>query len=661
MRRTTRALALALFVQGIAGSAIRAQAALETKSFLVTPGDTLALSDDFGKVRIRPAAGSNLEIKIQRTSQDSGNKNTPGVITRRAASTIFVSATYSGAAGEAVDFDIQAPAFLNLTISGANPEVDVSSISGVVRVQDAAGRVSAENLTSATSLVTDTGDIVYRAGSQPKGDVRLESTTGIINCEFVGDLNLRSTIRAGGKIFWDMDPTVEGASVEKQLGASGPSFYAGSLKGNVIVRLIPGLAGKAVVTPVPAVAAAPATAAPATRQEPARTPPVPHETPTTQAARPRLEPPSRERAPAAESDTPQQTAARTVAQPTDVQGTVALKIDVESVFLNVSVRERSSNRSIPGLRKDAFRVYEDGVEQQIVQFLPTEAPFNLLLLLDVSGSTESYLHLMKEAAINFTKQIDAKDRVAVATFNSNVRLAQSFTNDRAAAENAINHIKSGGGTAFYDALMTCLDSYMKGIEGRSAIVVFTDGVDNQLQGRPGSGSRTTYDQLYRRVQESDTIIYTIFLDTEGQMQARTRRTGGYGGYPGGGYPGGRRRGGFPGGFPLPIPMPTPQPSPSPGPRGRESDAAVYEEASRQLQEIADQTGGRMYTPHKASELSGVYSEIADDLRIQYLLAYNSTNQTHDGRWRRIMVEVDNPPDTVARTRKGYYARRDSAE
>jgi VWFA-related protein len=336
----------------------------------------------------------------------------------------------------------------------------------------------------------------------------------------------------------------------------------------------------------------------------------------------------------------------------------SLKVAVDSVFLNVSVRNSTTNHSIVGLQKDDFHIYENGVQQQVAQFLPSEAPFNLLLLLDVSGSTASYLKLMRQAAIDFTHQIKTNDRVAIATFSNTVQLVENFTNDRTAAERAINRIKSGGGTAFYDALMTCLDRYMRGIEGRSAIVVFTDGVDNQLERRGGSIVR--YDELYRRVQEADTIIYTIFLDTERDVMTRypTRRPGG-----GGGWPGGRRR--FPGGtfpFPIPIPQPapSPQPRPNPYPRGQRNETAVYEEARNQLQEIADQTGGRMYAPHKIEELSGVYSEIADDLRVQYQLGYNSTNRSRDGAWREIRVQVAGHPDAVVRTRKGYYARKDSA-
>jgi VWFA-related protein len=682
--------ALALIVQGLTAGFLPGQAGIETKSFAVQPGDTLAINSDFGSIRIRPWDGAGLQASIQKSVSNTAGKSSPDVSFRKSGTTLFINTTFSGTPGESVVLDVLAPKFINVTISGASPAVDIAGIQGVVRVQNSTGSINAENLTSTASLITDSGDIRFKSDVQPQGDVRLESTSGNINCELVDSLNLRSMIRAGGKLFWDMDPTVEGASVEKQLGTSGPLLYAGNLKGNVIVRLKPGFGPKpaAVASQTP-----PAKEPVVTKPEPVQSPVPQAPIPSAEAQRPELrrnaggrntqasnssprssdqqkaEPPAAAPAsvpapppsvPAREAsasppstrDTRQETSPKGTQQPPIVQGTYDLKVNVDSVFLNVSVRDRTTNRSVVGLKKEDFLIYEDGVRQEIDQLLPTEAPFNLLLLLDVSGSTQSYIHLMQEAAVDFTKQIKTNDKIAVATFNSTVQLVQNFTNDRAAAEKAIRRIKSGGGTAFYDALMTCLDRYMRGIEGRSAIVVFTDGVDNQLEGRPGQGSRTRYEDLYRRVQESDTIIYTIFLDTEGQVAAARRSPGGY---PGG-YPGGRRRGGF--GLPFPLPIPAPQPTPTPYPRRQADERAIYEEASKQLQEIADETGGRMYTPHKASELSGVYSEIADDLRIQYLLAYNSTNRAQDGRWRQIRVDVQDRPEAVVRARKGYYARKE---
>jgi VWFA-related protein len=679
---------LALIVQVLTVAFLPGQAGVETKSFPVQPGDTLSINNDFGSIRIRPWDGAGLQVSIQKSNAGAAGKPSPDLAFRKSGTTQFLNVTFSGAPGESVDLDVLAPKFLNVTISGAGPAVDIAGIQGIVRVQDSTGRILAENLTSTASLSTESGDIRFKSDVQPQGDVRLETTSGNISCDLVDNLNLRSMIRAGGKLFWDMDPTVEGASVERQLGSSGPLLYAGTLKGNVTVRLRPGLGGNRPVVAAQSaqrketVVARAEPVQPPVSQVPASTPEVPRPelrrntgSQASQAGAPSPKPgtpqsagspasapasipapaasvPARQPsgpAPASSGQGREESASKQ--PPVVVQGTYDLKVHVDSVFLNVSVRDRATNRSIVGLKKDDFLIYEDGVPQEIDQLLPTEAPFSLLLLLDVSGSTESFIHLMQEAAVDFTRQINANDRIAVATFNSRAQLVQDFTNDRAAAEKAIRHIKSGGGTSFYDALMTCLDRYMKGVEGRSAIVVFTDGVDNQLEGMPGRGSRTTYDELYRRVQESGTIIYTIFLDTEGQVASgRTYPGGSPGGYPRG------RRGVF--GLPFPIPMPGPQPSPTPYPRRQGDIRAIYEEASRQLQEIADETGGRMYTPHKASELSGVYSEIADDLRIQYLLAYNSTNRAQDGRWRQIRVDVQTHPEAVVRTRRGYYARRE---
>ena len=336
-----------------------------------------------------------------------------------------------------------------------------------------------------------------------------------------------------------------------------------------------------------------------------------------------------------------------------MQITYDVKIDVDSVFLNLSVRDRINNRNMSGLQKNDFSVYEDGIRQEIDQFLPTEAPFNLLLLLDVSGSTGSYLKMMKQAAIEFTREINANDRIAVATFNSKVRLAQDFTGDRADAERAIKRIKSGGGTAFYDALMTSLTQYMKGIQSRSAIVVFSDGVDNQLEGVGESGSHVKFDDLFRQIQETDTIVNTIFLNTEDPLPDFMDPGVSSG-------PGGRRVTSLPRSFPFPPHFPFP--STTPQIRGRhpedDDEDEVYMKAREQLQLIADQTGGRMFSPTKIDELSGAYSEVADDLRVQYQLGYNSTNRMHDGKWRNIRVELQGKPDAVIRTRRGYFVRKD---
>jgi VWFA-related protein len=341
--------------------------------------------------------------------------------------------------------------------------------------------------------------------------------------------------------------------------------------------------------------------------------------------------------------------------PSPAVGTYALKVDVNSVLLNVSVRERETNRSLGGLQKGDFSVFEDGIRQEIDQFLPTESPFDLLLLLDTSGSTAPYLKLIKQAAIEFTHEIGDQDRVAVATFNTKVKLVQKYTNDRDAAEKAISRIKSGGGTAFYDALMTSVNQFKSDAKARSAIVIFTDGVDNSLEGIWGSGSRTTFDELYRRIQEADAIIYTIFLNTEDKGEDPAEVFGKGNNPSTSPWPGGRSAGKLPGGLPFPFPFPMPGSARRPSKPADDNLDSVYRQARDQLQSISDQTGGRMYSPHRLDELSGTYSEIADDLRIQYQVGYNSTNPEHDGRWRKVHVKIENNPDAVVRTRRGYFA------
>ncbi len=327
-----------------------------------------------------------------------------------------------------------------------------------------------------------------------------------------------------------------------------------------------------------------------------------------------------------------------IQQPQSGSAGYRLKVDVNSVLLNVSVRDRLKGHGIPNLRKQDFLVYEDGNLQQVDQLLARDAPFSSLLLIDNSGSTRSLLALMKQAAIEFTRQLNPNDKVAIATFNSLVELVQDFTDDRALASRAIGSISSIGGTALYDALMTCIDTYMRGITERSAIVVFTDGVDNQLEGQNTEGSRTPFSQLYRRIQEIDPIIYTIFLDTELEASAGRARS-----VPG-----------LDPGIGWPFPRPRSRPAPA---QTRSSDRKIHDKGRDQLATIADQTGGRMYPLTRAEQLAWVYNEIAEDLRIQYLLAYTPSGHARDGMWHDVQVRVKDRPDVAVRTRKGYYAQK----
>ena len=623
--------------QGVARS-------IETKFFPAQPDDVLVVHNDYGRVRIRTWNDSQIRADIQKIALDESHLDNITIVSDKRNNRIFFQSYFYSYHSESAYIDIQLPKSVNIVVSGANPAVEVYGSEGFVRVHTTTGLITGKDLTSAVSLLSEQGDILFRTRLQPQRDIRLESVRGNVLCELDGGLNARGWLRAGGTLSWNREVEIEKGSLEKQIGTRGPLLLASSFEGDVELRLRkPSI--QHTLDPLPA---EPDTGAPPQSGQgthPTRSPPPgDRQSPTT-----------------AKSSSPevQTTASDDDRQPTSsvasenaeiaqvpvpsrqggtVEGGYALKVNVDWIYLNISVRDRYSNRSIPNLSQEDFLVYENDAPQRVEYFESTEAPFDLLLLLDVSGSTRSHMQMIKEASIDFTREIKSNDRIAVATFNSQTHLIQDFTNDRQQAASAIRRVRSGGGTAFYDAMETSIVDYMRGREGRKAIVVFTDGVDNQLTGDFGNGSRVTFDELFREIQEIDTIIYTIFLDTERYRPSRRRGRGGsvidvLGDILRGGTP------------PI-IPIP-----------GTPRSRGAYEEARRQVQLIADQTGGRMYTPGRVEDLSHVYSEIADDLRIQYRLGYNSTNPSNDGTWRGISVKLRDQKDAVARTRRGYYARR----
>lgn len=599
---------------------------LEERSFKAQPGDTLVVENDYGRVRVNVWDQPTIEVRIRKIAAEESNLENIFVLSHRAGSRIFMRAFFYEYQAESLYLDIRAPTYMNLVIWGVNPAVEVADLSGRVKVHTITGFITAENLLASSSLATEEGNIRYLSTLQPSEDIRLESFRGNINCTVAGTLNLRSWLRAGKTLSWNDELSLSPGLLEKQLGVGGPLILAASSEGNVSFILN----DQAVAT----VNADNTDETTAVNQRMRTDPPqnTPLEGGDESVSVASIPQPERTEYPATSTDT------------TNAGDGYALKVNVDWIYVNASVRDRHTNRTVPNLIKEDFEIVEEGSPQRIEQFESTEAPFSLLLLLDVSGSTKSYMNMIKDAAIQFTQDIKTNDRLAVATFNSRTHLVQDFTNDRATARSAISRIRSGGGTAFYDALDQSVREYMDGVEGRKAIVVFSDGVDNQLTGDFGSGSRITFPDLYREIQEADTLIYTIFLDTEGQ-QGMSR--------------GGRRRGGLGGGLggilgDIIFKGPTVG---IPGGGGWGGQDEAYAQARRELELIADQTGGRMYVPRTANDLFQIYSEIANDLRVQYTLGYHSQSASNNGLWREIEVKIINRPDLAVRARRGYYGRK----
>ncbi len=540
----------------------------ETSAFPAKPGDRIVLQNDFGRITIRGSSAVQVSVAT-RANLASGSADHVLVSAVKTGDEISIHSSFRSAPGESVDIEVEVPRFINVVVFGENPEVDIRDIDGYVRINSRTGRITAKDLTSSASLTSERGDIQYLLHQQPTGDTRIETIHGQAGCMLSANVNLRIWARAGGMLSGRDIEQPRAGVFEKQIGSGGPLLYVSSLRGPVKIDVDPPTATRAI-------------------QSKALFPGDPG-----------------------------------LQQSQELAESATFKVSVDWVLLNVSVRDRVSNRSLPDLTQEDFLVYEDGVLQNVEHFETTEVPFNLLLLLDVSSSTQSHLNFIKAASIDFTRRIKEIDRVAIAIFNSKVQLIQGFTGDRDQVSRAIENIRSGGGTHFYDALQACGEEYMHDVEGRKAIVVFTDGVDNLLD--TGEGSRITFEQLYKNIQELDPIIYPIFLNSGGDSGIGNNGAGGS--------------------------MKRSRKNP-----GADAVRAIYDQAKAQLQTIADQTGGRMYSPHMIQDLPGVYSEIAEDLRVQYRIGYRPANDAGAGSWHAVRVKIKNKPDAVARTRRGYYAR-----
>ncbi|MDQ3908586.1 MAG: VWA domain-containing protein, partial [Acidobacteriota bacterium] len=199
----------------------------------------------------------------------------------------------------------------------------------------------------------------------------------------------------------------------------------------------------------------------------------------------------------------QTASARTTAPsgPEEVGDDEVISVNTTLVTIPVSVRDRDG-KYIPDLRKEDFRIYEDGVEQQVAYFATVEKPFTVALLIDTSGSTRYKMDEMQDAAISFVDQLRPDDRVIVVSFDDQVRVLCEATNDRNALRSAIRTARRGEGTRLYDAVDFVINQRLSRIEGRKAVVLFTDGVDT-------TSKHANYQSTVREAEESDSLIYSV--------------------------------------------------------------------------------------------------------------------------------------------------------
>ncbi|MDQ6652560.1 MAG: VWA domain-containing protein [Acidobacteriota bacterium] len=287
-----------------------------------------------------------------------------------------------------------------------------------------------------------------------------------------------------------------------------------------------------------------------------------------------------------------------------------IRVDSQLVTLNMSVIDRNTNRGLAGLGKSDFRLFENGTEQQILQFESSSAPFDLLLLIDLSGSTRDVVKLIRSAALRFVDAARPSDRIGVITFAGQPTVLSPVTLDRQILHQRVNAMDTApGDTKLYDAINFAVSQLYQDAKKsrRTAIILMSDGLDGSIPGVQGGGSKLSYKDLLSRVQEFDGVLYTLWLNTEYEALS-----------------------------PL------------------DTQPEAFDAGYDRMKEMAATGGGVFYEVERLEDLAGAYERVVADLGTVYSLAYRPADKTRDGKWRAIRVNV-NRPSAVARGKRGYYA------
>jgi VWFA-related protein len=329
------------------------------------------------------------------------------------------------------------------------------------------------------------------------------------------------------------------------------------------------------------------------------------------------------------------------------QDVFRFKTGVELINVTATVTD-NSGRFVSGLRKEDFRLFEDGQEQVITHFNNERVPVSLGLVVDTSGSMEGEKWQAARDALNrfLFQLLDKQDEVFLYRFDNQPELVESWTTDRDRIASGLARIRPRGATSMYDAIADAVPLAQTGRHRKKALVVISDGND--------TNSRTNITELKQMLRESEVLVYAIGIDSQSSFTTTSRPPGQM--PP----PQGPR-------MPIPLPFPTPgRRSPQPPPRGPyppgggggggmshgRLDDRVNVAA---LRDITDDSGGRTEIVRSPRDLDPATTSVADELSKQYYLGYPSQGKK-DGQWHTIRLELRNGGYLV-RARRGYIATR----
>ena len=486
---------------------------------------------------------------------DSGQESRSPAVVQRSDSLLSLRVARGAVGAARINLKLKIPARAHVAIVTSESSVQVRGLPAALLVQTISGEIRLELPNSAGA------------------DVLADSRTGTISSA----LSAAVVDRA------------HRPQLQARLGAGGRSVRLYSQAGNIA------LANASAESPTVI-----SNTTPAERREPLEPAEIPRPT-----RRPELIGP--------EKNTPAAgTPASTSSGPEEISEGDIIRVDTQLVSVNVSVVDRGTNRGVNDLTKEDFRLAEDNVAQQIAHFDAASAPFNLVLLIDLSGSTTKVVELIKAAALHFVGAARPFDRIGVITFAGGQVVVSPLTTDREALRQRITSIeRPQGSTKLYDSLAFAMDEVFREAKDsrRNAIVLMSDGLDSVLPNVTGEGSKLSYEEVIRRAKEFDGVVYSIWVDTQSYEPLS----------------------------PLDIQQET------------------FDLAHDRMRELADAGGGAFYECEELKDLAGAYDRVVADLGMLYTLSYRPSNKVRDGSWRTIRVNVSKP-NAVARWKRGYYAK-----
>lgn len=275
-----------------------------------------------------------------------------------------------------------------------------------------------------------------------------------------------------------------------------------------------------------------------------------------------------------------------------------LRVDASMVLVPVHALS-ATGANVTDLAAANFQVFEDGIEQKITYFSQDDAPLSVGLVFDSSGSMSNKIHKSATAAAAFFKTANATDEFFLVEFGERPKLLTTFTPDSDELYQKIAHTKPFGRTSLFDAIQLALVQMKNAKNSRKVIVILSDGGDNR--------SRLTRGQIKGALVESDVQLYAmgIFDSEDSPKRSKEEQNG-----------------------------------------------------PQLLDELAENSGGRVYTVDNIDDLESISSRLGMALRSEYLLGYMPSNSSRDGKYRRVRVNLVSSPGASASTisyRRGYYA------